>query len=52
VILLGIDERTAALWRDDAWTAFGAGSVTVIAEGATRRFEAGGTIEGLPRPRA
>jgi cyanophycinase len=50
VVLLGLDERTAALWRDGAWTAFGDGGVTVIASGSRRRFAAASAIEGLPSP--
>lgn len=48
-ILLGIDERTAALWRSGEWSALGAGGVTVIANGRTRRSAPGQRILGLPR---
>jgi cyanophycinase len=51
VILLGIDERTAALWRPSGWSALGDGGVTIIAGGDVRRFESGGAIAGLPEPR-
>ena len=34
-VLLGIDERTAAVWSDGAWTAMGPGEVTII-RGADR----------------
>jgi cyanophycinase len=50
-ILLGIDERTAAVWRSGAWTALGDGGVTVIARGAARRFASGEPIVGIPAPR-
>ena len=50
VVLLGIDERTAALWRPGGWVALGDGGVTVIADGATSRFASGAAIEGLPEP--
>ena len=50
VVLLGIDERTAALHHDGAWRAFGDGGVTVIAGGERRRFASGETIDGLPTP--
>jgi cyanophycinase len=50
VILLGIDERTAAAWRPGGWTALGDGGVTVIAGGATNRFASGEPIDGLPEP--
>jgi cyanophycinase len=53
VVLLGPDERTAAVFRDGGWVALGAGGVTVIAaDGTTRRFEAGTAIDGLPEPAA
>ncbi len=50
VVLLGVDERSAAMWRDGTWRAYGPGGVTVIAAGATERFDAGATIDGLPSP--
>jgi cyanophycinase len=50
VVLLGIDERTAALHHDGAWRAFGDGGVTVIAGGERRRFASGEMIEGLLTP--
>lgn len=49
ITLLGIDERTAALWRPGGWTALGNGGVTVIANGGTKRFTSG-PIDGLPDP--
>ena len=49
-ILLGIDERTAALARDGRWEVLGPGSVTVFEQGHLRRFPSGSTIEGLPAP--
>jgi len=49
-LLLGVDERTAALWEDGQWWALGAGAVTLV-RGATRhRFEAPSPISGLPPP--
>jgi cyanophycinase len=48
--LLGIDERTAAVWRDERWTAAGAGAVTVIKGKDTRTFRSGAEIDGLPIP--
>jgi cyanophycinase len=47
--LLGLDERTAAVW-DGAWRAAGAGSVTVIVDGQPRSFKSGERIEGLADP--
>jgi cyanophycinase len=48
--LLGIDERTAAVWRDERWTAAGPGAVTVIRGQDPRTFRSPAEIEGLPRP--
>jgi len=48
--LLGIDERTAAVWRDGAWTAAGRGAVNVIKGEDTRTFRSPAEIEGLPSP--
>lgn len=50
VVLLGVDERTAALHVDGAWRALGDGGVTVIAGGKRRRFAAGEPIEDVPAP--
>lgn len=50
VILLGIDERTAAVWRDGHWICLGAGDVTVISHGGRQRFAPNQRIEGLPLP--
>ena len=50
-VLLGIDERSAALWRAGEWRATGPGAVTVFAaDGSQRRSENGATIEGMPEP--
>jgi cyanophycinase len=49
-VLLGIDERSAALWRDGAWLALGAGGVTVIRGDARTTTPAGAGVEGLPQP--
>jgi hypothetical protein len=50
-VLLGIDERSAALWREGVWRATGPGAVTVFAaDGSRRRSESGATIEGVPAP--
>jgi cyanophycinase len=48
-VLLGLDERTAAIWQDGEWRAHGAGAVTVIARDE-RRSASGQPIEGLPSP--
>jgi cyanophycinase len=48
--LVGIEERTAAVWRNRTWTAFGPGAVTVITGNDRSRATAGSTIAGLPQP--
>jgi cyanophycinase len=50
VVLLGVDERAAALHIDGAWRALGDGGVTVIVGGERRRFASGEPIEGVPAP--
>jgi len=49
VVLVGVDERSAALWQDGAWRSYGPGGVTVIAGGQQRRFDSG-EIADLPAP--
>jgi cyanophycinase len=48
LVLLGLDEKTAAVWDGTRWTALGAGAVTL----AGRTFRGGAGVEGLPAPRA
>jgi cyanophycinase len=50
--LLGIDERTAAVWTaDGGWHAAGAASVVVLGEGGeTARFAHGEPVAGVPSP--
>jgi cyanophycinase-like exopeptidase len=50
IALVGIDERSAAVWVDGSWTAMGPGGVTVIMGGERRRFESGTPVDGLPQP--
>jgi cyanophycinase-like exopeptidase len=50
VTLLGIDERSAAVCKDDAWWAAGPGAVTVINGSKTTRFDSGTKVAGLPAP--
>ena len=49
VTLLGIDERTAAVWSDDAWRVMGDGEVTVITTAGERVFRSGEAFD-LPSP--
>lgn len=51
-LLLGLDERTAAVWRDGVWLALGGGGVTLVRGETRRRFEPGAVIDGLPSPAA
>ena len=50
VVLVAVDERSAALWRDGVWQAFGPGGVTVVTRSDRHRFAAGARIEGIPQP--
>jgi cyanophycinase len=48
--LLGIDERTAAVWDGGGWRALGAGGVTVVTPSGRSRFDAGQECSGIPVP--
>lgn len=48
--LLGVDERSAAVWDGGAWLATGPGAVTVISGAKVARFASGERIAGLRRP--
>jgi cyanophycinase len=48
--LLGIDERSAAVWRDGRWTARGPGAITVGRDAKVSRFESGSEVKGLRQP--
>jgi cyanophycinase len=52
VVLVAVDERSAALWRGGVWQAFGRGGVTIITRSDRRRFSAGERIAGIPQPAA
>ena len=49
-VLLGVDERSAAVWQAGTWRAMGPGAVTVINGTSVRRFESGQDVIGLPSP--
>ncbi len=51
VMIVGIDERSAALWDGRAWTARGPGSVTIVTS-RDRGVHQPGTRLQLPAPRA
>src|SRR5476651_1151783 len=48
--LLGIDERSAAVWDGSSWLAAGPGAVTVINGAKVARFTSGQSVSGLRRP--
>lgn len=48
--LLGIDERSAAIWDAGKWRAAGPGAVTVIKGKRTSRFLSGDEVKGLNAP--
>ena len=48
--LLGVDERSAVVWRDGTWRAMGPGAVTVIKGKKVRAFESGQEVIGLRVP--
>jgi cyanophycinase len=48
--LLGVDERSAAVWTKDEWLACGPGSVTVIKGSKPSPYPAGSKILGLAAP--
>ena len=50
VTLLGLDERTAAVWRDESWIAAGSGAVTVIDGEERTAFARGRRVDGIPMP--
>jgi len=50
VVLLGVDQRTAAIHHQGRWRCLGPAGVTVIANGGRRTFGSGEEIEGLPAP--
>jgi len=50
ITLLGVDERSAAVWDGEAWLAVGTGAVTVISGAKVARFASGERISGLRQP--
>ena len=49
VVVLGIDERSAAVWDGRSWLARGPGRVTVITPARRERYESGSAVP-LPAP--
>jgi len=50
VVIVGIDERSAAVWNGEAWTARGPGAVTVVTRDDHHVYPSGKQVP-LPRPR-
>jgi cyanophycinase len=51
-ILIGVDERTCALWDAGTWRCMGAGGITVYHGADTRdRFLSGSEVDGIPELR-
>jgi len=50
LVLLGVDERSAAVWTDGAWRAAGPGVVNVVKGRRMTTFESGAEIAGLRQP--
>jgi cyanophycinase len=48
--LLGVDERSAAVWDGARWVAAGPGAVTVVRRSKLQRFVSGEEVRGLRRP--
>ncbi len=48
--LVGVDERSAAVWEGGTWTAMGPGGVTVLCGAARTRFASGETVSGIAQP--
>jgi cyanophycinase len=48
--LLGVDERSAAVWDGTRWLAAGPGAVTVINGAKVARFISGQEVSGVPQP--
>ena len=49
-LLVGVDERTAAVHADGVWRAYGAGRVTLVRGEQRLSFGPGEAIEGMPAP--
>ena len=49
-VLIGVDERTCALWEAGVWRCLGAGAVTVYSPGGDAVRVESGIVEGIPQP--
>jgi cyanophycinase len=50
LVVLGIDERSAAVWDGSAWTARGPGQITVVSRNDRHVYASGSAIDSLPTP--
>jgi len=51
-VLIGIDERTCALWDAGIWRCTGAGSVTIYVPEREAVRSRSGVLDGIPQPLA
>jgi cyanophycinase len=51
-VLIGVDERTCAMWESGSWRCTGAGGVTVYVPGSDAARSVSGVLEGIPQPSA
>jgi cyanophycinase len=49
-VLIGVDERTCALWESGSWRCLGAGAVTVYVPGQEPVRSASSALAGIPQP--
>jgi cyanophycinase len=49
-VLIGIDERTCALWDSGGWRCLGAGGVTLYVPGSAPVRTTSGALDGIPQP--
>ena len=49
VVIVGIDERSAALWDGRAWTARGPGCITIVTSDDRNVYQPGTPLELLPK---
>jgi cyanophycinase len=49
-VLIGVDERTCALWESGSWRRLGSGAVTVYVPGEEPVRSVSSLLEGIPQP--
>jgi cyanophycinase len=50
VVLIGVDERTCALWEAGTWRCLGSGGVTLYPHGEVSVRYGSGALDGIPAP--